>query len=41
MQGLLDDISHQAAYLFLTDLTEDYYESFAPNFQDFVNAMPT
>lgn len=35
------ELSHQAEYLYLTDLTQDYYESFGTKFQNFIDAVPT
>jgi hypothetical protein len=37
---LVPEMSHHAAYLFLTQKKEDYYGGFGSDLQEFVNVMP-
>lgn len=39
-KGLIKKLSHQAEYLFLTDLDKDYYSSFGSSWSKFIDAMP-
>ncbi|KAJ5771737.1 hypothetical protein N7520_002266 [Penicillium odoratum] len=41
LKNFVDDLSHRAAYLFLTTLTENYYESFGSGLEEFCDAVPT
>ncbi|KAF8859950.1 hypothetical protein BDZ45DRAFT_672879 [Acephala macrosclerotiorum] len=34
-------LSERSEFLFLTDLSENYYESFGPDWRDFIGVMPT
>lgn len=40
-RSLADELSQHAEFLYLTDLNQDYYESFGPHWQDFIAAIPT
>ena len=35
------ELRHRGAYLFVTDLVDDFYESFGRSWEDFVDAMET
>ena len=41
LRSLVDAMSYHAQYLFATDLSEDYYQSFSSNWEHFVAAIPT
>ncbi|TKX25007.1 hypothetical protein C1H76_2784 [Elsinoe australis] len=41
MKDLVDRMSRHSAYLFVTDLSTDYYQAFGSDWSDFVNAVPT
>jgi hypothetical protein len=41
LRKLVQDAARNAAFLFVTDLTEDYYESFGSRWKDFVDSVPT
>ena len=38
---LVHELRHRGAYLFVTDLVDDFYESFGASWHDFVAAMET
>lgn len=40
-RSLADELSQHAEFLYLTDLSQNYYESFGPHWQDFIAAIPT
>jgi hypothetical protein len=37
----VDSLSQRAEFLFLTGLTQNYYENFGPQWEEFVDVMPT
>lgn len=37
----VDDISHEAEYLFLTERTKDFYSGFGSQWMEFINAIPS
>lgn len=37
----VDSLSQHAEFLFLTSLTQNYYESFGSQWEEFVDAIPT
>lgn len=37
----VDSLSQHAEFLFLTNLTQNYYESFGSQWDDFIDVMPT
>ncbi|KAJ6115378.1 hypothetical protein N7486_001156 [Penicillium sp. IBT 16267x] len=41
LKNFVDDLSRWAAYLFLTTLTSNYYESFGSGLDEFCDAVPT
>ncbi|OJJ07410.1 hypothetical protein ASPVEDRAFT_56802 [Aspergillus versicolor CBS 583.65] len=41
LKSFVDDISHRAAYLYLTSRTANYYEHFDSGLQQFCDAVPT
>ncbi|PVH67459.1 spherulin 4-like cell surface protein, partial [Cadophora sp. DSE1049] len=41
MKKFVDEISRRAEFLFVTDNTEDFYESFGAGWTNFVEAVPT
>lgn len=41
LQGFIGAISKQSDWLFTTTLTQDYYESFGPDWNEFVANMPS
>lgn len=41
LQKFIDKISHHAEYLFVSTSNKDYYNSFGPEWQQFVKAVPT
>ena len=38
---LTQELRHRGAYLFITDLVDNFYESFGPSWDEFVAAMDT
>ena len=41
LKGLVDKMSRHAEFLFVTDLNQDYYESFGKDWNSFIDVMPT
>ncbi|KAL4914634.1 Spherulation-specific family 4 [Aspergillus aurantiobrunneus] len=41
LQSFVDEISHQAAYLYLTTRTDSYYEYFDSRLEEFCDVVPT
>lgn len=41
LKSFVDDISHRAAYLYLTTRTDQYYEHFDSQLEQFCDAVPT
>lgn len=41
LDNFVGDLSRSAEYLYITTNNEDYYESFAPDWMDFVDSVPT
>ena len=41
LRNLVYSMSQHAQYLFATDLSEDYYQSFSSDWEHFVAAIPT
>jgi Spherulation-specific family 4 len=39
IRGFVHELRHRGAYLFVTDLVNDFYESFGDSWYDFVAAM--
>jgi len=39
MRKLVDRLSQHAEFLFLTDLSQNFYESFGPHWRDFIDAI--
>ena len=41
LRNMVDSMSQHAEYLFATDLTDNYYQSFSPDWDKFIDAVPT
>jgi hypothetical protein len=41
LEHFIDEISHKAAWLYVTTRTDSYYEFFDPRLEEFVNVVPT
>ncbi|KAJ5949880.1 hypothetical protein N7454_001464 [Penicillium verhagenii] len=41
LKNFVDDLSHRAAYLFMTTLTSNYYEQFGSELDQFLSVVPT
>jgi hypothetical protein len=39
MQNLVHELRHRGEYLFVTDLSKDYYCKFGPSWKQFIGAM--
>jgi hypothetical protein len=41
LRKIVDQLSQRAEFLFLTSLSQDYYESFDPQWANFADVVPT